>query len=631
MTSRARAREPGRLGADHLDAALADLEAHHSHFDRRDLICAVAAQMREGGDALAIERAADRLLAGDRVVEVHHGAGPLAPSYFTTPRLWAMEQRLLAAARAGEGAGAAPVDGATLARVLARHRYLGDEQAEMVRRLSAGGERIVCVAALPGTGKTTALRASKEVWAAAGIRGIGVSTARSASGELGEAGVPSTSIASLLIRTAERAERGLDPLPPGTVIVVDEASAMATPPAAALLQLVEGCGGKLVLIGDARQIGAVGPGGIYGNLTARAEPIVLGEIRRQRDPRDREIVRLAHQGRGSDALDLLDASERLRIADTHAEALGALALDWHHSFAERTDAVMIARRNDDVGALNERARELRRERGELGEGIRAAGAEYNIGDRVLTRVNTPEVSNRERWEVVGVDRAEGSLTVRRLGREGPGALLGRRYLERTTPEGGPAIEHAYAITTYAAQSKTFEASFVMLDPGISREDFIVAVSRSRGQTLAYGVAASELTDADLGPGVREIADPLHELRLGAEAGGERVRRHRGRRPQAGRGAGDGGAGPPPRRAGGAAGRGRRCLAGGRAAGGTGEAHRHRDEAPRCARRKAGRARRRGCRPRGAGPDAGRGAPGPPPGGAPGVRARRARHHGRGGA
>src|SRR6202012_1400355 len=147
---------------------------------------------------------------------------------------------------------------------------------------------------------------------------------------------------------------------------------------------------------------------------------------------------------------------RLRIPDSHEEASEALALDWHRSFAAGQDAVMIARRNDDVARLDETAREFRLVAGELGEGVEVAGAEFAVGDRVLTRVNTPEVDNRERWEVIGVDRGEGSLTLRRLGGEEGGAILGPEYLRRTTPEGDPAIEHAYALTTYAAQGKTFE-------------------------------------------------------------------------------------------------------------------------------------------------------------------------------
>lgn len=511
-----RARHPTPISVEDINAAVADLEAHHSHFDRRDLLCSLASQLREGADPIALEAAVAGALASDGVVKIHEGNEPLAASYYTTPQLWGLEQRLVNAAVEGTGAGAAQIDDATLAAVLARHHYLGAEQAEMVSRLTTGGERIITVAALPGTGKTTALKAAAEAWAAGGFRGIGVATARSATHEIRRVELPAASIAKLLILLAEREESGLDPLPRGAVIVVDEASAMSTEHAAALLAYVVRCDGKLVLIGDPRQIGAVGPGGLYGHLSRRLETIELTEIRRQREAVDREIVRLAHEGRGSDALTVLAAEERLRIADTHEEALSALALDWHKRFADGEDSVMVARRNDDVRALNEVAREVRRERGDLGEAVQVASSEFAVGDRVITRVNAPEVSNRERWEVIGVDRSKGSLAVRRLGGEEGGAILGRKYLRSTTPEGSPAIEHAYAMTTYAAQGKTFESAFVLLDPGISQEDFVVAISRARGRTVAYGIAASELTDADLGPGSREIVDPLHDLRRGAE-------------------------------------------------------------------------------------------------------------------
>jgi conjugative relaxase-like TrwC/TraI family protein len=522
LLARGRRREPRPIGTEQLDRALADLEAHHSHFDRRDLLCAVANQLREGTDAGSLEAAVNSLLEGDRLIEVHRGAGPLDSTYYTTPRLWELEQRFMATARKGESAGAAVVDRATLAAVLDRHRYLSAEQVEMVRRLTTGGERIIAVAALPGAGKTTALVAAQEAWAAAGIRGIGVATARSASGELAEHGIPSTSVTDFLIRTGELAERGMAPLPPGTVILLDESSTTPTPQMAALADLAEHCDGKLVPIGDPRQIGAVGPGGLYGNLTNEIEPIVLTEIRRQRDPVDREIVELAHAGRGSDALDVLRAHDRLVIADTLPEALDALVLDWHKRFAAGEDAVMIARRTRDVADLNQRARELLLAEGRVGaQSLTVGGQQFAVGDRVVTRINTPQVSNRERWEVVGVDQAKHHLYLQRLGVAGEGVRLDRRYLEKVTPSREPAIQHANALTTYSTESQTFDSAFALLDSGISREDFLVAISRSSGPTTAYGVAASELTDADYGPGTREVEDAAADLRFGAErAAGE---------------------------------------------------------------------------------------------------------------
>lgn len=522
MLARGRRREPRPIGPQQLDRALADLEAHHSHFDRRDLLSAVANQLREGADAAALEAGVKSLLDGPQLIQIHKGAGPLDSTYYTTPRLWQMEQSFMATARKGESAGAALVDGATLAGVLDRHRYLSDQQVEMVRRLTTGGERVVAVAALPGTGKTTALAAAQETWAAAGIRGVGVATARSASGELSDAGVPATSVTAFLIQTGELAERGIAPLPPGTVIIVDESSTTPTPHMAALADLAEGCDGKLVLIGDPRQIGAVGPGGLYGNLTNEIEPVVLTQIRRQRDPVDREIVELAHEGRGSDALDVLRAHDRLVIADTLPEALDAQVLDWHKRYAAGDDAVMIARRTRDVAELNERARELLVADGTVAaRSLMVGGQHFAVGDRVVTRINTPQVSNRERWEIVGVDQAKHHLYLQRLGVEGEGVRLDRTYLEKVTPSREPAIQHAYALTTYSTESKTFDSAFALLDSGISREDFTVAISRSSGATTAYGVAASELTDADFGPGTREVEDVAHDLRVGAErAAGE---------------------------------------------------------------------------------------------------------------
>jgi conjugative relaxase-like TrwC/TraI family protein len=517
----AQRREPAAISAAQLDAALADLEAHHSYFDRREALCALANQLREGTDARSLEGALDQLLASERVIEIHRGAEPIAATYYTTPRLWALEQRFMQIAREGEKVGAAVVDPATLAAVLDRHRYLSAEQAEMVRRLTTGGERVVAVAALPGSGKTTALAAAREAWAAAGHRGIGVATARSASGELSDAGVPATSITAFLIRAEEKAGRGLEPLPAGAVILVDEASTTSTPHAAALAELAAGCEGKLVLIGDPRQIGAVGPGGLYGHLTNELAPTVLTEIRRQREPLDQRVVTLAHEGRGSDALDLLAMRERLVIADTLEEALDAQVLDWHASYASGEDAVMIARRTRDVTELNERARAVLVAEGRLAsETLSVADHEFARGDRILTRINTPEVSNRERWEVIGIDQAAERLDLERIGGEERRATLERRYLERRTPSGEAAVQHAYALTTYASESKTFDTAFSLIDAEASREEFVVAVSRARGATTAYGVAASELTDPEFGPGSREVSDPAQELRAGAERSAE---------------------------------------------------------------------------------------------------------------
>ena len=97
----ARPREPRPVEVTDLDKALARLEETHSHFDRRDLLCAIADQLREGVGMASLEASVDAVLGGKQVVEIHHGEGLLATSYFTTPRLWEMEQRVMRSAREG--------------------------------------------------------------------------------------------------------------------------------------------------------------------------------------------------------------------------------------------------------------------------------------------------------------------------------------------------------------------------------------------------------------------------------------------------------------------------------------------------------------------------------------------------
>ena len=117
-------------------------------------------------------------------------------------------------------------------------------------------------------------------------------------------------------------------------------------------------------------------------------------------PLDRRIVELAHDGRGSDALDLLRAEGRLRIADTIE------ALDGHRPRLARR-LRRGRRRGDDRPPQPRRRRAQRRgprapTRRRAGWGPRRSGsasATFAAGDRVMTRINTAEVSNRERWGV----------------------------------------------------------------------------------------------------------------------------------------------------------------------------------------------------------------------------------------
>lgn len=515
-------RSPRQVSEAELDRALAHLEATKSHFDRRSLLWALCDQLPEGADLAELVAAVDAVLASDRIVCVHRSSDPIVFDTYTTPRLKALEDRLMECALSGADAGAASADHALVARVLGKHDYLGDDQRAMVVRLTTGGERIVAVAALPGTGKTTALGAAREIWEAAGFPVIGCAAARTASAELRDAGiVNATSIRALLRRADELRAEGIAPLARGTVIVMDEATMIATPDFDELRILALECDGKLVAVGDERQIGAVGPGGVFATLTRKTEPVRLTTIRRQARPEDRQLIQLVHEGRGSEALDLLRTQSRIIVGDDLPATLDGMLTDWYRDYATGADVAMIARRNRDVDYLNDQARELRRAEGQLGAaevivGERAIAA----GDRIQTRINREGVANRERWDVIGVDPGERRVVLRRVGGDERVVKLAPDYLDRRREsDNGPAVEYAYALTKFGAQGKTLDRAYPLLDGGSSLEQELVALSRGREVTYVYAVASSELTDADLGPGRRELSDPLHDIRLAIEAAG----------------------------------------------------------------------------------------------------------------
>src|SRR4051812_47575862 len=119
----------------------------------------------------------------------------------------------------------------------------------MVERLTRDDRFVQVVVGKAGTGKTFALDAARDAWERSGFVVLGVSVARRAARELEEgAGIRSTSLHALLSETRVRA------FAPGCVVVIDEAAMVPTRDLHTLAERVHGARGKLVLVGDFRQL-----------------------------------------------------------------------------------------------------------------------------------------------------------------------------------------------------------------------------------------------------------------------------------------------------------------------------------------------------------------------------------------
>jgi hypothetical protein len=500
------------------------LTRSRSTFDRRDVIQALCEHLpvAETFDARTLEQAADRFLASGLVVPLLPVDGsfrradgrllPLAREQlrYSTPELLALEQRLIDHAAAGAEANVGVARADDVAAAIATRPTMSDEQRRMGERLCGGGELVSVVAGKAGSGKTFALAGAREAWQATGHPVLGVTVARRAARELQTgAGIATTSITALLARLA----RGGEPLPDGVVLVVDEAGMVATRQLAALLEHVERAAGKLVLVGDHRQLPELEAGGAFRALVARGHAIELTHNQRQTEPWERRTLDQISNGEPEPALEQYAAHDRVHINQTSDETRRSLVADWARAHGPGADAVMLAHRRADVVALNTLARDHLAATGVLhGPELRLPGGAFAAGDHVVMKRNQPAlgINNGDRGRVLVADGDNRFLLVEA---EGQRVRLDADYLYQPTERGDPSLLHGYAITCHVAQGITVDHAYLLADHGLSRELGYTALSRGRHTNHLYATRQLDDPHAEIGPTDPNSRDPIERLAI----------------------------------------------------------------------------------------------------------------------
>jgi conjugative relaxase-like TrwC/TraI family protein len=490
--------------------------ASASHFDRREAIQAVADSLPEGAPGAEVERLADAFLASDSVIQIAEGAkGPR----YTTRRIWKLEREALAAAERMRTQGPDAAGELVAARVIHVRPTLKDDQREMVRRLLTNPEGVAVVIGEAGSGKTFAIVAAAEGWAQAGIELRAAAPTWRAANVMRAEGLPASSIASLLLKLDRAEHEGEEGLPRESILLIDEAGMVDSATLARLVSHAERAQAKLVLVGDPEQLGEIEAGGMFRALAERGEPIRLDEVIRHCHEIDRDAAKRIREGEGREALSLYRSSERVTVAPNAEERREAIVRDWHESFERGEDAVMVAKQNAEVRKLNEIAREVCREAGQLGaQEIEVGEARFAAGDLVITRVNDrpAEIFNRERWRIAEVDVAERLMTLEGID-QAKAVEVGPDYLARTNPHSeAPALEHAYAVTTYSAQGTTVDRAFVAADPSMDKQELYVAASRSREETFIYATPEIQTHREEIAPSSPYLREGISHIGEAAE-------------------------------------------------------------------------------------------------------------------
>jgi conjugative relaxase-like TrwC/TraI family protein len=496
-----------------------------SHFDRRDAIQAVAGLLPEGAGALHVERMADEYLASDAVIRIGESA---RGDRYTTRRIWELEREALAAVERMRVQGPTPAGELVAARVIASRPMLKADQREMVRRLLTDHEGIAVVIGEAGTGKTFAIVAAAEGWAQAGIELRAAAPTWRAAHALRDEGLPATSIASLLVELNRAEHDGDEGWAHGSVLLVDEAGMVDSATLARLVSHAERAEAKLVLVGDPEQLGEIEAGGLFRAIAERTDPIRLEEVIRHEHELDRIGAKQIREGEGREALARYESGERVTVAPNAEARREAMVRDWHESFERGEDAVMVAKRNAEVGRLNAMAREVRKEAGQLGaQEIEVGEARFAAGDQVITRVNDrgTEIYNRERWRIAEVDAEQRRVVLDGID-QARTVEVGAEYLARTNPHSdAPALEHAYAVTTYSVQGSTVDRAFVAADPSMDKQELYVATSRSRGETRLYATPEVQVHREEIAPESPYLREGIPHIAEAAERDRAQIAAH----------------------------------------------------------------------------------------------------------
>ncbi|MBC7630164.1 AAA family ATPase, partial [Aeromicrobium sp.] len=307
-------------------------------------------------------------------------------------------------------------------------------------------------------------------------------------------------------------------LAPGDLLVVDEAGMLDQDTALALVKIADQAGARLALVGDRRQLPAVGRGGVL-DLAAGVAPeescLTLETVHRFADADYADLTLAMRTGQNpAEVFEALLARGDIQIHLSDTERLHHL-VNVAGTGADDTQpgrTLVVADTREQVAALNAAIGEHRfASQGDAARGaiFTSAGERVGVGDTIATRRNdrTLGVANRETWTVTGL-ADDASLTVIREGgisaTAGPGTQGGTQpgprpgmrakpqvsRGERTLPAAyvRAHVELGYARTVYGAQGETVDRAHFVLGEQTGAASAYVAMTRGRTTNTAHLVA-----------------------------------------------------------------------------------------------------------------------------------------------
>ncbi|MEU0093886.1 MobF family relaxase [Kribbella sp. NPDC006257] len=540
---------PGRVNKTKvLETALADVQAKHATWRAADLTRTISDALPDNLGSMKpekitrlLDKLTERGLTLARQVDTRHmgetgqlpdelrrGDGSSAytspgAERFVTPDHLRAERQLARAGYARGGVAMTTADTAAFVKELAAAGLeLGSDQAAAVRGILSSGAKVETLIGPAGTGKSRVVGALAKAWEDPALwngvqhRMVGLAASQVATEVLASDGVTAKNITRWLDQqqrlTGSTLTSGEDEawrLREGDLVVVDESAMAATSDLAQIHAHCEAAGAKLLLVGDHRQLAAVGAGGGMELVTSNALTHELVETRRfTADWEGPASLRL----RSGDETVLADYHKQGRILDGgHLEAAQRSASDaWLADHLNGLHTLLIVDSNAQAADLSAQLRARLVEYGHVDDertvSLISTGNRAGAGDVIQTRQNAWHLRgwqgnqraafNRDEFKVLEV-LYDGALRVAPLVR-GTRQPVPDETMVLPSQYVRDHVALAYAATVHSSQGMTVDSSHVVATQTTSVYALYVAMTRGRTTNTAHVVTQSLAGQAEYG-------------------------------------------------------------------------------------------------------------------------------------
>jgi conjugative relaxase-like TrwC/TraI family protein len=304
----------------------------------------------------------------------------------------------------------------------------------------------------------------------------------------------------------------------GKILFVDEATQLSSREMEKLIRLVRERGGKVCLIGDAKQHQPIAAGQPFAAASQLLGEARLTQIIRQKHEADQEVSRAFSRGDAGEALKSLVDRGRFHQEKTMKEAMERMVSDWaKEGLRKPKDNLLLVSTNAERAEVNRLAQDVMRKAKRLGrDSVTLHGEMFHQGDRIAFTKNSRflEISNGDMGTITRIGRKR--ITLRTFhGKQFSSLWSMLRYAEKVRSDrslwitvkldSGKVVDIpleryqdfrlSYCQNSYQAQGMTVKNCFCLLNPTtLSRESIYVSATRAKEKTTLYtaGVAMPEL-------------------------------------------------------------------------------------------------------------------------------------------